>query len=44
MGYEFVKDKDIGMDAGDMANKFIESMDDVFKNWKPSKKYTMEVI
>ena len=44
LGYEFVKDKIIGMDAGEMANRFIKSMDTSFKNWKPRERYTMEVI
>ena len=43
-GIEFVKDKNIGMDAKYMGDKFIESMDTAFKNWKPKEKYTLEVV
>ena len=43
-GRQFVKDKKIGMDAKQMANLFITSMDTAFKKWKPRKRYTMEVI
>ena len=43
-GIEFVKDKDIGMDAVEMGNRFIESMDTAFKNWKPKEKYTLEAV
>ena len=44
LGYEFVKDKKIGMDAGVMSNRFIESMETAWDKWKPQEKYTMEVI
>tara|TARA_Y100000310_G_scaffold124213_1_gene122957 strand:- start:12248 stop:13636 length:1389 start_codon:yes stop_codon:yes gene_type:complete len=43
-GIEFVKDKNIGMDAGEMGKKFIESMNTAFENWKPGRKYTLEVV
>ena len=43
-GIEFVKDKNIGMDAKYMGDKFIESMDTAFKNWKPKEKYTLEAV
>jgi glycosyltransferase involved in cell wall biosynthesis len=43
-GIEFVKDKNIGMDAKYMGDKFIESMDGAFDNWKPKEKYTLEVV
>ena len=42
--YEFVKDKNIGMDAKEMGNRVIESMDTAFKNWKPKEKYTLEAV
>ena len=41
---EFVKDNNIGMDAKEMANNFIKSMDTAFENWKPKEKYTLEVV
>jgi len=44
LGRQFVKDKNIGMDANNMADRFIESMDTAFENWKPKEKYTLEVI
>ena len=43
-GIEFVKNKDIGMDAKEMANRFIESMDMAFEKWKPQPRYVMEVV
>jgi len=44
LGRQFVKDKNIGMDAKHMADGFIESMDTAFENWKPKEKYTLEVV
>ena len=44
LGMEFLKDKNIGMDADEMCNRFLSSFDDIFKNWKPKQKFTMEVI
>ena len=44
LGIQFVKDKNIGMDAVDMAGRFIESMDGAFENWKPRKRYTLEAV
>ena len=44
VGRKWVKDKNIGMDAGEMGKRFIDSMDSCFKNWKPKERYTMEVI
>ena len=43
-GVEFVKDKNIGMDAKHMGDKFIECIDDAFKNWKPKEKYILEAV
>ena len=43
-GIEFVKDKNIGMDAKQMADGFIKSMDTAFENWKPKEKYTLEAV
>jgi glycosyltransferase involved in cell wall biosynthesis len=43
-GFEFVKNKDIGMDAKNMGCKFIECIDKTFENWKPREKYTLEVV
>ena len=44
LGYEFVKDKTIGMDSIEMGNRFVESMNTAFEKWKPREKYTLEVI
>ena len=41
---QFVKDKDIGMDADEMGRKFIDSMEGAFENWTPREKYTLEVV
>ena len=43
-GMEFVKNKNIGMDSGEMCNRFITSMDYTLDNFEQKKKYTMEVI
>ena len=43
-GIEFVKDKEIGMDAKDMGQRFIDSMSTALEKWKPTAKYTMEVV
>jgi len=44
-GFEFVKDNDIGMDSKEMCNRFIESIDTTFENWKPRKRFEiMEVV
>ncbi len=44
LGREFVKNKNIGMDAAEMGQGFIDSMDGAFDNWKPKPKYTLEVV
>ena len=44
LGIKFVKDKTIGMDSKEMCDRFIESINDTFENWKPREKYTLEVI
>ena len=44
LGRQFVKDNNIGMDAKEMCNRFIESMDKTFEVWKPRKRFEMEVI
>tara|TARA_Y100000361_G_scaffold92986_1_gene82989 strand:+ start:361 stop:1731 length:1371 start_codon:yes stop_codon:yes gene_type:complete len=44
LGMEFVKDNYIGMDSGEMCNRFVNSMNTTFEKWKPQPKYTMEVI
>ena len=44
LGRDFVKNKNIGMDAADMGQGFIDSMDGAFDNWKPKPKYTLEVV
>ena len=43
-GLEFVKDKNIGMDAKDMSETFIKCFDETFENWKPKEKYTLEAV
>ena len=41
----FVKDNNIGMDAKEMCDRFIESIDTTFENWKPRKRFEiMEVV
>ena len=44
LGRQWVKNNDTGMDAKEMGRRFLESIDNTFKNWKPRKRYTMEVI
>ena len=44
LGYEFVKDKNIGMDSVEMCNRFESTFEGVFTNWKPKSKYVLEVI
>jgi len=44
LGYEFVKDKNVMMDSKRMTDLFIDSMDAVFENWTPRKRFEMEVI
>ena len=43
-GIEFVKDKNIGMDAKHMGEKLIDFIDKTFENWKPREKYTLEAV
>ena len=43
-GIEFVKDKNIGMDAKEMCSGFINGIETTFNNWKPREKYTLEVV
>ena len=43
-GREFLLDKNIGMSGKLMSDKMSESIENLFKNWKPRAKYTMEVI
>ena len=44
LGYEFVKDRKIGMDSKEMGNRFIESMETAFEKWQKKEKYTLEAI
>ena len=44
LGRQFVKRKEIGMDADVMGNTFIEVMNEAFEKWKPKERYIMEVI
>tara|TARA_R100000008_G_scaffold72125_1_gene50152 strand:- start:2 stop:1375 length:1374 start_codon:yes stop_codon:yes gene_type:complete len=44
LGMKFVKDKNIGMDSKEMADRMIKSIEATFKNWKPREKYTLEVV
>jgi len=44
LGYEFVKNKEIGMDSEEMGKRFIDSMNMAFEKWTPRKKYVLEVI
>jgi glycosyltransferase involved in cell wall biosynthesis len=44
LGMEFVKDKNIGMDAGEMSNRVLDMLDETLEKWKPREKYTLEVV
>ena len=44
LGRQWVKNNDTGMDAKEMGRRFLESIDNTFKNWKPREKYTLEVV
>ena len=44
LGMEFVKDKNVGMDAKVMTDRFMDNFNKLFKNWKPKQKFTMEVM
>ena len=44
IGRQWVKDNNTGMDSKEMGGRFIKSIEDTFTNWKPQKKYTMDVI
>ena len=45
LGYEFVKDNNIGMDSKEMSDRFIDSIEATFENWKPREKFEiMEVV
>tara|TARA_Y100001963_G_scaffold158969_1_gene260610 strand:+ start:806 stop:2170 length:1365 start_codon:yes stop_codon:yes gene_type:complete len=43
-GYEYVMDSKIGMSDISMSNRFIESMESAFENWKPKEKYILEAV
>jgi hypothetical protein len=42
LGAEFCKENQ--MTSEEMGKNFIKSMDGAFKNWKPTKRYTVEKI
>jgi len=44
LGRQFVLSDDAKMTTKHMSENFIESMDTAFENWKPRKKYTLEVV
>tara|TARA_R100000458_G_scaffold58825_1_gene67749 strand:+ start:59 stop:1069 length:1011 start_codon:yes stop_codon:yes gene_type:complete len=44
LGMEFLKDKNIGMEATEMCSRFLSSFDDIFEKWKPKEKFVMEAI
>ena len=44
LGYEFVKDKNVAMSAENMCDKFKSAFSDLWENWKPKQKYTLEVV
>ena len=44
LGMEFVNDENIGMSAKEMTNGFLNNFENLFKNWKPKQKFTMEVM
>ena len=39
-----MEEKEIGMDAVEMGQRFITSMDTALNNWVPKEKYTLEVV
>tara|TARA_Y100000310_G_C20695665_1_gene825507 strand:+ start:1003 stop:2460 length:1458 start_codon:yes stop_codon:yes gene_type:complete len=41
LGRKFVCEKDVGMTAKEMCNRFIESMDSAFEKWKPKSLYDL---
>ena len=41
---KFLNDPKIGMEAQNMANRFINDMDNAFDNWKPKKHFTLEQL
>ncbi len=43
-GREYLLDKNIGMDAIEMGNRFKENMNKCLESWKPRQRYTLEVI
>tara|TARA_B100000287_G_scaffold249525_1_gene234560 strand:- start:719 stop:2101 length:1383 start_codon:yes stop_codon:yes gene_type:complete len=44
LGYEFVKNEEVMMDAKEMCNAFSNAIDTTLENWKPREKYTLEVM
>ena len=44
LGRQWAMGDDAGMTAEHLGNNFIDGMDTAFENWKPRKKYTLEVI
>ena len=40
----FVNDPAIGMEAQNMANRFIKDMDNAFKHWKPKQHFILEQV
>ena len=44
LGKDFVKDKDIAMDAAQMGQGFIDSMSSALDKWEPKPKYTLEAV
>ena len=44
LGRKFVTDELIGMDKQEMCNRFTNSFEGAFKNWKPLPKYMLEVV
>ena len=45
LGYEFVKDKNIGMDSEAMTDRFVDSIETTFDKWESRKRFEiMEVV
>ena len=45
LGIKFVKDNNIGMDANEMSNRFLSSIQETFEKWKPRSRFEiMEVV
>ena len=44
LGMKFTMDRDVGMTAELMGDRFIEAMDSAFEKWKPQERYILEAV